>query len=63
MTETLEEWIHDLVPPKRAVSNNVDLIKGRVSYARKGNNLTLNLKKIDDALMTDILEFLESKID
>lgn len=63
VTETLEEWIHDLVPPKRAVSNNVDLIKGRVSYARKGNNLTLNLKKIDDALMTDILEFLESKID
>ncbi|NIY91220.1 ParB/RepB/Spo0J family partition protein [Vibrio diazotrophicus] len=63
VTETLEEWIHDLVPPKRAVSSSVDLIKGRVSYARKGNNLTLNLKKIDDALMKDIFEFLENKID
>ncbi|MFV0446994.1 MAG: ParB/RepB/Spo0J family partition protein [Vibrio sp.] len=63
VTETIEEWIHDLVPPKRAVSNSVDLIKGRVSYARKGNNLTLNLKKIDDSLMKDILEFLENKID
>ncbi len=63
VTETIEEWIHDLVPPKRTVSNNVDLIKGRVSYARKGSNLTLNMKKIDDALMKEILEFLETKID
>ncbi|WP_165313350.1 ParB/RepB/Spo0J family partition protein [Vibrio ziniensis] len=63
VTETIEEWIHNLVPPKRSASSSVDLIKGRVSYARKGNNLTLSLKKIDDTLMKDILEFLESKID
>ncbi len=63
VTEMIEEWIHDLVPPKRSVSNKIDLIKGRVSYARKGSNLTLNLKKVDDTLMKDILEFLENKID
>ncbi|QXO15668.1 MULTISPECIES: ParB/RepB/Spo0J family partition protein [Vibrio] len=62
VTETLEAWIQELVPPKRAVSNKVDLIKGRASYARKGSNLALNLKKVDDALMKEILEFVEQKL-
>ncbi|MBY8036291.1 ParB/RepB/Spo0J family partition protein [Vibrio fluvialis] len=62
VTETIEQWIAELVPPKRAVNNKVDLVKGRVSYSRKGSNLALNLKKVDDALMKEILAFVEQKL-
>lgn len=62
VTETLEAWIQELAPPKRAASNKVDLVKGRASYSRKGSNLALNLKKVDDALMKEILEFVEQKL-
>ncbi|KII76421.1 ParB/RepB/Spo0J family partition protein [Vibrio renipiscarius] len=62
VSEMIEAWVEELSPSKRAVSNKVDLVKGRVSYSRKGANLALNLKKVDDALMQDILDFIESKL-
>ncbi|MEZ8387454.1 chromosome partitioning protein ParB, partial [Vibrio splendidus] len=33
------------------------------SYSRKGSNLALNLKKVDDATMEEILAFVQSKLD
>ncbi len=63
VTETLESWIHDLAPPKRTKVTKVDLIKGRASYTRKGTNLAVNLKKVDDKLMDEILSFLKDKLD
>ncbi|OLQ93131.1 chromosome partitioning protein ParB [Vibrio panuliri] len=62
VSEMIEAWIEELAPTKRAVSHKVDLIKGRVSYSRKGANLALNLKKIDEQTMQDILSFLEEKL-
>ncbi|MGO1297590.1 MAG: ParB/RepB/Spo0J family partition protein [Vibrio sp.] len=62
VTETLEDWIKDLEPPKQKESARVDLIKGRASYVRKGANLSLNMKKIDDDTMDEILAFVESKL-
>lgn len=62
VTETLEEWIKDLEPPKQKESAKVDLIKGRASYVRKGTNLSLNMKKVDDETMSEILAFIESKL-
>ncbi|EJL6700036.1 ParB/RepB/Spo0J family partition protein [Vibrio cholerae] len=62
VTETIESWIQDVLPPKRTETPKVELIKGRASYARKGNNLVLNLKKIDDELMQDILDFVQRKL-
>lgn len=62
VTETIESWIQDVLPPKRTETPKVEFIKGRASYARKGNNLVLNLKKIDDELMQDILDFVQRKL-
>ncbi len=62
VSEMIEAWIEELAPSKRTPNNKVDLIKGRVSYARKGSNLTLNLKKIDDATMQELLNFIEGKL-
>ena len=61
VSETLEGWIEELAPRKRSVANKVDLVKGRASYTRKGTNLALNLKKVDDKTMKDILDFIEAK--
>ncbi|NGZ13727.1 ParB/RepB/Spo0J family partition protein [Vibrio aestuarianus] len=63
VTETIESWIQELVPPKRAAATKTDLVKGRASYSRNGSNLALNLKKVDDATMQEILDFIQSKLD
>ncbi|WP_394143567.1 ParB/RepB/Spo0J family partition protein [Vibrio atypicus] len=62
VTETIEAWIEELAPSKPMASAKTDLIKGRASYTRKGSNLALNLKKVDDALMQEILSFVEEKL-
>lgn len=62
VTETLESWIEELLPAKSSQSSKVDLIKGRVSYSRKGSSLALNLKKLDDAMVEEILQFVKSKL-
>jgi len=61
VTEMLESWIDELKPRAATVSNKVDLIKGKVSYIRKGNNLTLNLRKVDDDLVNEITQYLIEK--
>ncbi|EMV2919046.1 chromosome partitioning protein ParB, partial [Vibrio alginolyticus] len=38
------------------------LVKGRASYSRKGSSLALNLKKVDDSLMEEILAFVQTKL-
>lgn len=62
VTETLESWIDELQPKAISVSNKVELIKGRATYTRKGNNLNLNLKKIDDSLLEEITQYLMGKL-
>ncbi|GAL20716.1 chromosome (plasmid) partitioning protein ParB [Vibrio maritimus] len=62
VSETLEAWMHELAPPKRAKVSKIDLVKGRASYTRKGPNLAINLKKVDDKTMEEILEFLKEKM-
>ncbi|MCG3728761.1 ParB/RepB/Spo0J family partition protein [Vibrio cincinnatiensis] len=62
VTETIEEWIQSLVPPKKVASNKVELVKGRAHYTRKGHLLTVNLQKVDDRLMQDILDFVQQKL-
>jgi ParB family chromosome partitioning protein len=63
VTEQLEAWIEELAPSKKASGvEKVDFIKGRVSYARKGNALSLNMKKVDDQTVEDILAFLKQKL-
>jgi ParB family transcriptional regulator, chromosome partitioning protein len=62
VTETLEKWIDDLVPAKKTLAPKTELVKGRATYVRKGNNVTLNLKKVDDVLLDELLSFVESKL-
>ncbi|WP_154116663.1 ParB/RepB/Spo0J family partition protein [Vibrio cincinnatiensis] len=62
VTETIEEWIQSLVPPKKVASHKVELVKGRVHYMRKGNLLTVNVQKVDDRLMQEILDFVQQKL-
>ena len=61
---SLEDWIIELAPaPVMKASPKVEFIKGRGSYSRKGSNLALNLKKVDDAMMQEILNFVQSKFE
>ncbi|KJY86847.1 chromosome partitioning protein ParB [Vibrio neptunius] len=62
VSETIEQWIEALAPSKRPTTRKVDLIKGRASYSRKGADLALNLKKVDDTTMQEILDFVSSKL-
>ena len=63
VTESIEHWIADLTPVKSPEkTEKVELVKGRVSYSRKGSNLKLDLKKVDDHLLEDILNFIEQKM-
>lgn len=62
VSETLESWIEELAPRKRSTVNKVDLIKGRVSYTRKGGNLALNMAKVDEKTMKEILDFVAAKL-
>ncbi|MDN3697259.1 chromosome partitioning protein ParB [Vibrionales bacterium C3R12] len=63
VTETIEAWIYQLSPPKKnATTAKVEFVKGRASYSRKGANLALNLKKVDDATMQEILDFVQTKL-
>lgn len=63
VTETIEEWIYQLSPPKKNTTTaKVEFVKGRASYSRKGANLALNLKKVDDATMQEILDFVQTKL-
>ncbi|MFM2587493.1 ParB/RepB/Spo0J family partition protein [Vibrio sp. TBV020] len=62
VTETIEAWVEELSPSKKAPSAKKELVKGRADYTRKGSNLTLNLKKVDDALMQELLDLVASKL-
>lgn len=62
VTETIESWIEELAPKKPSAVTKTDLVKGRASYTRKGQNLALNLKKVDDTLMQEILDFVAGKL-
>ncbi len=63
VTELIEVWVEDLLPKKEGdKSLTTELVKGRLSYKRKGSALTLNLKKVDDALMQDILSFISQRV-
>ena len=63
VTETLLSWIGEHAP-KTAAKPNVkqQLVKGRADYVRKGNNLTLNLKSVDEDLSQKILEFVQKTL-
>jgi ParB family chromosome partitioning protein len=62
VTETIESWVEELLPSKAAKPSKSELVKGRATYTRKGSNLALNLKKVDDAVMQEILDFVSSKL-
>lgn len=63
VTESIENWIAELAPAKPGKkTEKVDLVKGRASYSRKGSSLALNLKKVDDSLMEEILAFVQNKL-
>ncbi|MCL9781675.1 ParB/RepB/Spo0J family partition protein [Vibrio sp. S4M6] len=62
VSESIESWILELSPNKADASSKIDFIKGRASYNRSGANLSLNLKKIDDEMMQDILSFIKQKL-
>ncbi|WP_074371991.1 ParB/RepB/Spo0J family partition protein [Vibrio spartinae] len=62
VTETLEQWMASLAPKQKVASHKIELVKGRASYSRKGSQLVLNLKRVDDQLMDELFEFIQSKM-
>lgn len=62
VTETIEAWVEELSPTQQVAVAKTELIKGRASYTRKGSNLALNLKKVDDAAMQEILDFVAQRL-
>ncbi|MDR9831280.1 ParB/RepB/Spo0J family partition protein [Vibrio sp. FNV 38] len=61
VSETIEGWIAELNPTQKPTVKKVDLVRGNVSYSRKGNAVALNMKKVDDETLKEILAFIESK--
>ncbi|NLS11926.1 ParB/RepB/Spo0J family partition protein [Vibrio sp. SM6] len=62
VTETIEQWIESMKPTSvSAKEEKVQLVKGRVAYSRKGADVAVNLKKVDDQTLQEILDFLQSK--
>lgn len=62
VSEQIEGWISEMLPKQAETSSKTELVKGRAHYTRKGSNLALQLKKVDDKTMQEILSFIESKI-
>lgn len=64
VTEQLESCIDEIAPKpsKSTGSSKTELVKGKAHYVRKGQQLTLNLSKIDDALADEILSLIKNKI-
>lgn len=62
VTETIESWVDELLPSKAVSVTKTEFVKGRANYTRKGSNLALNLKKVDDQVMQEILDFVSSKL-
>lgn len=62
VSEQIEAWIGELLPKQAELKSKTELIQGRAHYLRKGSNLALHLKKIDDETMKDILAFIEAKL-
>ncbi|MDN3682019.1 ParB/RepB/Spo0J family partition protein [Vibrio tapetis subsp. quintayensis] len=63
VTEQIEAWVEELKPsPVKEKPNKVELVKGLASYTRKGDTLAINLKKVDDNTMAEILSFLEERM-
>jgi len=62
VTEHIECWIEELSPKPQDTTVKRELVKGRAKYTRKGDDLIINLKQVDDNLMKDILVFIESTL-
>lgn len=62
VTETLESWMKTLGQPKKKELAKVSRLNGRLAYSRKGTNLTINVKKVTDEAMQEILDFIEAKL-
>ncbi len=59
VTLLIEEWANTLKPKPPSLQPALhDLIQGRATYRRKGENLTINLKKITDEDMNVLFTFL-----
>ena len=63
VSETIEHWIEELAPKECQGNRKVELVKGRANYSRKGTGLVLNLKKIDDDLMQEVIDFITKKLE
>ena len=62
VTETIETWISELAPNPKSNAMKKELVKGRVAYTRKGSNLTLNLKKVDEQFTQELFDFISSRL-
>lgn len=62
VSEHIEGWISEFSPKKKPAAVKQELAKGRAHYVRKGNNLAVNMKKVDDDTMQEILAFIESRL-
>jgi ParB family chromosome partitioning protein len=62
VSEHIEGWISEFAPKAKPAPAKQELLKGRAHYTRKGTNLAINLKKVDDGTMEEILAYIESKL-
>jgi ParB family chromosome partitioning protein len=59
----IESWVEASMPTdKKTTPTHVELVKGRANYVRNNDKLNLKLKGVDDKLMDDILQFLQSRM-
>lgn len=62
VSDMLETWIKDLQPQASKPSSKEKVVSDRIRYQRKGNQVALNLKKVDQAQLDSILAFIEKTL-
>ncbi|CAH0535817.1 hypothetical protein VST7929_03291 [Vibrio stylophorae] len=61
VTAVLETWMSDIKPLQVTKNPATELIKGKVNYVRKGNQLTIAMKQLSEAQIANILQYIESQ--
>lgn len=62
VSDMLELWIKELQPQTIKQEPKAKIVTDRIRYQRKGNQVALNLKKVDQAQLDAILNFIEKTL-
>lgn len=63
VSDMLEDWIKELAPAPVKTTPKEKIVNEQIRYQRKGNQVALNLKKVDQDQLETILAFIEKTLE